>query len=1035
MFLLRRVVIKINNNEFVHLHINTEYSLQDSTSRLEELFKKAESLGMKFLSITDKNTISGVLRFQKLAAKYGINPVIGCEIEVSEAETLVLLAVNNRGYEKLVKWINSGSPFQPALAGEIIALSGGCTGAIYNCLRKGEDLLAEKLALKYVNWFGKGNFYLELQQYNSDDSILSRKTAELSEKTGIPLVATHSIKYIEPEDANDLNILKGRDKAREAAGRFYFTSGEEMLKKFSDYPEAIKNSSLIAERCIFDGTLKPTVLPHFPLPHNENEESFLRKICLEGLNTRFKFKALDGLQSHSIIEQLNHELDVIVKRGLVSYFLIVWDIVNFARNNNIPVGPGRGSSAGSLTAFLLGITQVNPVLHKLSFERFLSPDREQMPDIDLDVCQRGRAEILEYIKKKYGKDNVVHLGVLNTFGTRGAIRKAGAFLNLKKETDLIARLLPAFSGTGGIRHCLETLPELKKIPVDREPYRSLFYLAERIEGLPNNHSSHPSGILIGDGKLGSIIPITKRPDGNYMTTFNKEDIQQLGLLKLDLLGLRNLTVIEDTVKAVSRLTGIKIDVENIPMGDSETFKTIATGDTLGCFQLESMGIRYLMRKMQPKTLEELALLLALYRPGAWQNGIVETYLNRRNGKENVKFICPEMEAVLASTCGLIIYQEQVMEIANTIAGYSMGEADLLRRALTKRQADSLLLHRNRFISGAVKKGYTGEMACDIFDFLASFAGYSYNKAHSISYAYISYWTVYLKTHYPKEYMAALLSLEGGYYDKRVYIRESKKNGILLLAPDVNRSSVGYQPEEDGIRIGINMIKGCGVQTAEALLNCRKTYGKFASFEDFIYKMKLYHIKSSVLKLLINAGACDQFYNSREKMLALLDQSESNKSNAFLKDCSYENCPERDYSGQNYSNEDNSEKEKRKLEKELLGFSVQKFPQDKLDKFYKRYQIVSIKSLYDISCNKRVRISGTIIHLRRQPANNGEYLLCMVVQDHSEMVEVVVYPKVYKTFLYEFNPEGIIIEGVLRKEDMSLYVTAEKIKALGSRREK
>jgi DNA polymerase III subunit alpha len=1008
-------VIIINSNPFVHLHVYTEYSLLDSTCRLEALFKKTKSLGMNALAITDKNTISGVLRFHQLSEKYGIHPVVGCEMKVSEDETLVLLAANSNGYELLVKWINSGFPLQPALEGEIIALCGGKSGAIYNFLKKGENLLAEEMALKYAGWFGKGNFYLELQQSNlTDDRILVQKTVELAEKTGIPLVATHSIQYLEPEDAKVLNILNEQIHERTATGHFYFPSAEEMMEKFRDYPEALKNTFLIAERCKLDGKLKIALLPHFPVPENENEERFLRKICFESLRERFHFEILDRIQKQSIIVQLNHELDVIIKRGLSSYFLIVWDIVNFARKNNIPVGPGRGSAAGSLTAFLLGITQVNPILHKLSFERFLSLDRDQLPDIDLDVCQRRRPEILAYIKEKYGQDNVVHLGVLNTFGTRGAIRKAGAFLNLKQPADLIAKLLPAFSGTGGIRHCLDTLPELKKLPVNREPYKSLFYLAEKIEGLPNNHSSHPSGILMGDEKLSSVIPITRRPDGNHMTPFNKDDIQQLGLLKLDLLGLRNLTIIEDTLQSVHRLRGSRIELKNIRLDDPETFKTIAKGDTLGCFQLESMGIRYLMRKMQPKNLEELALLLALYRPGAWQYGIAETYLNRRNGKEDIQFMCPEMEAILSSTCGLIIYQEQVMEIANVVAGYTMGEADLLRRALTKKQADSLTGHRNRFVSGAVKKGHTEKKASEIFDFLANFAGYSFNKAHSISYAYISYWTVYLKAHYPKEYMAALLSLEGGYYDKTVYIRETKKMDILLFAPDVNRSCIGFQPEEAGIRIGINMIKGCGIQTTEALLHCLQKYGEFTSFQDFIDKMKRLHIKNPVLKVLINAGACDELFNSRRKMLELLAQAQSSQFKDPLK----------------ASNEDYSEKEKRNLEKELFGFLLKQFPQDKLKNFCDKYQIVSIKSLYDLSGNKKVRISGAIIHLRRQPTNSGEYILCLVVQDHSEMVEVVIYPKVYKAFLYELNPKGIIIEGILRKEDMTLYVTAEKIKSLG-----
>jgi len=399
-------------------------------------------------------------------------------------------------------------------------------------------------------------------------------------------------------------------------------------------------------------------------------------------------------------------------------------------------------------------------------------------------------------------------------------------------------------------------------------------LAQKIEGLPHNYSSHPSGILIGDRKLHRNIPIKRRPDGDLVATFNKEDINELGLLKLDLLGLRNLTIIEDTLKAVYRLTGRKMEVKDIPMDDPKTFQTIACGDTLGCFQLESMGIRYLMRKMRPENLEELALLLALYRPGAWQQGIVETYLKRRGGRESIPFICSEMEPILSSTCGLIVYQEQVMEMAHVIAGYSMGQADLLRRALTKKQVATLVEQRNRFISGAVKNGHTEKSASEIFNFLENFAGYSFNKAHSISYAYISYWTVYLKTHYPKEYMASLLSLEGGYYDKSVYIREVKKMGIPLLGPDVNRSSTGFGSEKDGIRIGIDMIKGIGAQTAASLLHCRQKHGRFMCFQDFIGKMKSYRVKKPVLKALINTGACDELGNSRSQMLDLLNKSQA-----------------------------------------------------------------------------------------------------------------------------------------------------------------
>lgn len=1010
-------MIIIDSRDFVHLHVHTEYSLLESTCRLEALIQKAKSMNMKSMAITDKGSINGIIRFSQLAEKYGIHPILGCEMKVAEEETLIVLAVTNTGYETIVKWINFGF-FEPVSRGDIIGLSGGRNGAIYQLLKEGEFFQAEEIAMKYVRWFGKENFYLEIQNHNfKDDNILIKRTIEFSNKLDIPVVATHDIHYLEPEDVRHLIVLKGQEgEEKGVKGQFYFSSQEEMKEKFCDFPEALKNTSLIAKRCQLKEKLEISRLPRFPIPDNENEETYLRKICLHGLHERFDFEILNCLEKHNIMKRLNYELDTIFRRQLASYFLIVWDMVNFARERKISIGPGRGSSAGSLVAFLLGITQVNPILHKLSFERFLSLDRLDLPDIDLDVCQRRRSEILEYIKEKYGHDKVIHVGVCNTFGTRGSIRKVGAFLRLKKkQVDIIASLLPSFRGIGGIRHCMETLPELKKLPVNQEPYKSLFTLAEKIEGLPHNYSSHPSGIIIGDKKLSCTIPLKQRSDGDFMTTFNKNDIKALGLLKFDLLGLRNLTIIEDIIESIHKLTGKEIEITNIDLNDQETFRTINDGNTLGCFQLESMGIRYIMRQIKPKNIEELAVLLALYRPGAFKAGIVKTYIKRRSGKEKIHYLCSELESILSSTYGLIIYQEQVMEIAHVIAGYSMGKADSFRRALAKKQVNAIALHRKRFVLGAINNGYTEHMASKLFEFLAQFAGYSFNKAHSISYAYISYWTIYLKIHYPKEYMASLLSLEGGYYDKKVYIRELKKMGIPLLGPNVNQSGIGFQSEKDGIRIGLDMIKGSGPRSVGALLYCRQKEGVFTSFEELIIRMKKYKVYKPVINAWINVGACDELgNNNRKKMFQSLNSTQI----GIL-----------EYLSENGSN-DYSEREKRKLEKELLGFSLRQVSQNRIKQFLEKYNVIPIETLSNADNNQRVRISGTIIHLRRQPTKNGEYLLNLLLQDHTDMVEVIIYTNAYKKYLYELNPEGIIVQGLLQKEDMKLYVIAEKIKSLG-----
>lgn len=996
--------MQISEQGFVHLRVYSEYSLLKAVTRLEDIMKKAKSWNMNSLAITDKHSISGVIKFYELAEKYGIHPIIGCELKIeADGDSLILLAATNKGYEQIVKWLNHG--FEPPLFhGDIIALSGGRNGSISRLLAEGKIELATQKALQYLNWFGKENFYIEVQDYGfADDRVLIDKTIQLSDKTGIPLVATHDFHFSIPEDAFIVDILQK------------FPSPTEMKEKFRDIPNAITNTVRIAERCQFRLEKGRFRLPNFPLPEDQNEEEYLKQLCLEGLNKRFSIDALAESKKQKIFKRLETELTVINSRGLVSYFLIVWDIVQYAKKRQIPIGPGRGSAVGSLVVYLLGITEVNPLVYELSFERFLSPDRTDLPDIDLDVCQIRRQEILQYLKEKYGENQVAHIGVLNTFGTRGAVREAGRYLNLPKEqVNLLTKLLPAFSGKGGIRHSLNTLPELTKLPINKEPYKSLFNLAESIEGLPSNYSSHPSGVLIGQENLEHLIPLKRRPNHELMTFFNKDDIKTLGLLKVDLLGSRILTIIYDTLQAIYQNTDKRIELKNIPLDDNTTFQTINKGETLGCFQLESMGIRNLMRRMKPTDIEELTALLALYRPGSWQEGIVEKYLSRKNDKEEVDYLLPELKPILEKTYGLILYQEQVMQIAHVIAGYSMAEADALRRALAKKNIDTLLYHQERFVFGANLNGKSKEAAANIFDFLVSFAGYSFNKAHSVSYAYISYWTVYLKTHYPKEYMASLLSLEGGYYPKKVYLREIIKMEIPIYKPDINRSGFGFMAEKDGIRFGIDAIKGSGQEAVTSLLSARYKGGNFTSFQDLVQRLKAYHVNAAVIKAWIGSGACDGLELNRKQMLSLLEASQLNI---------FEDNPVK-------SIKDFSETEKKKMEKRLLGFSLEQYPSAKWQQFFKQYKIILIKDLAKLKNNTRVRISGSIVHSKRQPTKNDQYFLILVLQDNTEMVEIIVDPTTYNSYLYQLNPEGIIVEGILRTGQGLPQLIAEKIKALG-----
>ncbi|XEC94765.1 DNA polymerase III subunit alpha [Paenibacillus tarimensis] len=1015
--------MSVPDTNFVHLHIHTEYSLTEAVCRLEDLLETAKSWGINALAITDKDSLGGAVRFSKLAEQYGIRPIIGCEInDRSTGDSLILLAATGKGYEQIITYLNSGLFHAPAAQGDIIALSGGRTGVIHRMIASGRMDQAEKQALEYTRWFGEENFYLEVQHHGfPEDDLIAERTVQLSRSTGIPLAATHDVHYLTPGDASLLPLLK-QGKPRQhsvspsTAAPYYLPSPLEMQEKFKHLPEALTNTVRIARRIRFQMGMGEFKVPRFlaeGLPRSSDD--LLRQLCLEGLYSRFDSPPLQDSEKQQIIDRMNSELEVITQRGLSDYFLIVWDIVRAARSRGIPVGPGRGSAAGSLTAYLLGITENNPLLFGLSFERFLSPDRPALPDIDLDVCQRRRHEMIQYIKEKYGEDRIAHLGVLSTFGTRGAVREAGSWLGMpKKHINLLAGLMTSFSGKGGIRHCLETLPELQKLPLRQEPFSSLFRLAERIEGLPRYHSSHPSGILLGDEQLPRTIPLQSRPNGDRMTSFTKEDIGALGFIKIDLLGLRNLTMISDTLAAIHERTGQKIEAGRISVEDPDTFRTIGSGNTLGCFQLESMGIRHLMRRMRPSSIGELADLLALYRPGAWNEGIVETYLRRRRGEENYEIELPVLEPVLSPTYGLILYQEQVMAIAHIVAGYSMGEADMLRRALAAKSAEALTVHRKRFVRGAADKAVNKQKAIEVFDFLARFAGYSFNKAHSVSYAHLSYWTVYLKTHYPKEYMSALLSAEGGYYDKTVYIREVAKLGLSLLGPDINRSGFGYHAEDEGIRVGMDSIRGSGAESVMSLLRSRESSGEFRSFTDLARRMKAYRIKRPVLEAWIASGACDLLSGNRRQMIAALDDLKSGDGNILPLSAT----------------PDFSTAEKRKMEKELLGFSLNSFSSEKWKAFLRQYSIVPIETLSHSHDNARVRIFGTIIHSRRHPTSGGEYVLVLVVQDETDMIETVLYPDTYKSFLYQLNPQGILIEGIIRMHETKMHMVAKKIKAFG-----
>lgn len=1037
---------------FVHLHVHSEYSFLDGACRLGELVARAKALAMPALALTDHGGLHGAIEFYQLAREAGIKPILGCEIYLAPDFHLVLLAKNRQGYENLVQLVSrahlAGLEQKPMVereglirfAGGLMALSGCLAGEVPRLLWAGKYAEARAKALEYREIFGPGNFYLELQNHGlRQESRCNRLLTDLARQTGLPLVATNDVHYLDREEAavhellvsiGTLQTIHAPNPLKLPTPEFFLKSPGEMRELFRGTPQAIRNTLKISAECNLELNLGAPCLPLFPLPQGFTHHEYLTSLCHAGLSRRYAHITPE------IRQRLATELNIIKKMHLAPYFLIVADLVAFARERGIPVGPGRGSAGGSLVAYALGITKIDPILHQLYFERFLNPQRPDLPDIDLDLCQRRRDEVLAYLHQKYGCEHVAQIGIFSTMGARGAIRDVGRALALPQPLiDLVARNLPHFSGKGGLEHALSTLPEFKKLPVEAEPYRTLIAQAKRMEGRVRHSSVHAAGVVISQEKLSKTIPLQLAPGGETVTQYGPESLEALGLIKIDLLGLRNLTIIDDTLRLIAQGRGLKLTPEEIPLDDAATYELLGKGQTLGCFQLESSGMRSLLQRLKPKHLKDLIALLALYRPGPWDSGMVESFLKRRHGEEPVAYPHPCLEPVLQDTYGVILFQEQVMQVANLAAGYSMGEADLLRRAIAKKSAQ-LKGHRQKFLQGCVKNGFSEEAALKIFHTLTGLAGYSFNKAHSTAYAYLSYQTAYLKANYPAEYWAALCSSQTGYYSLAVYVEEARRRGIGILPPDINRSSAHFTVEKGKIRVGLAIIKGLGSRSVYEILQARKRGGEFTSCYDFCSRVDTKVVKRTVLKNLINAGAFDSLGLNRPQLLADLErvlkaarkaQNERGSGQLSFWDlglmpgepaCKYDrNIP------------DYTREEKTRLEQELLSISVREHPLDRLQGMLAGQKITRSDQLWQFREGSSVTISGLVVNSRRRPAKNKEYMLLLLLEDQFGQMEVIVFPRTYRQYLYELVPAGILVKGKLRTAGEQPRIIAESIRAL------
>lgn len=1051
---------------FVHLHNHSEYSLLDGACRIKDLVSRAAELDMPAVAITDHGVLYGVIDFYREAKRRGIKPIIGCEVYVAprsrwdkeagiddELYHLVLLAKNKQGYKNLVRLVSraylEGFYYKPRVDRELlernseglIALSGCIAGEIPQLALRGKYQEALRVACFYNDLFGPGNFFLELQDHGmEEEKKICRVLLQISNETGIPLVATNDVHYIHREDAavHDVllciqtgTVVSDERRMRFPGSEFYMKSEEEMRELFSEVPDAVDNTLRIARDCDVEFTFGEFHLPYFDIPEGNTAESFLEKLVWEKFSLKYPSPAED------IVKRLQYELKVINDMGFAPYFLIVQDLVNWAKENGIPVGPGRGSAAGSLVAYVLGITNIDPLKYGLLFERFLNPERVSMPDIDIDFCFEKREQVIDYIVNKYGTDRVAQIITFGTMAARAAIRDVGRALDVPYgDVDKIAKMVPAELGVT-LERALEISPDLVQLYHSSYTARRIIDVARALEGMPRHASIHAAGVVIGREPLESILPLQKTPEGHVVTQFAKETVEDMGLLKMDILGLRTLTVIDRAIEIIRKTRGIEIDINNIPMDDQKVYELLSAGDTAGVFQLESEGLRRILREMNPNRFEDLIAIIALYRPGPLGSGMVEDFINCKHGRQEIEYLHPMLKDILEETYGIILYQEQVMRVAGDLAGFSMGEADILRRAMGKKKPEELMAQRDKFIAGAAKNEISKSTASRLFDIMESFAGYGFNKSHSAAYAVISYQTAYLKAHYPVEYMCAFLSSVIDNQEKVVhYLKECQRQGIPILPPDINESFENFTVAVGGIRFGLGAIKNVGINAVKNIVNVRKK-GPFRSLFDFCRRVDLTQINKRMLENLIVAGCFDSLGISRKQALSIMEEcidlagklKQTEGSNQMSLFGSIQNLVEEPVP--------TVEGEMRfhdrlRREKEVLGFYVSANPLEEyvqLLPFVTTHQVIDFSSVADGSY---VRLAGMLVNLKRRVSRKGESYAHFYLEDLTGRIAVMVFPSAYRNNSDKLLVDtAVIVEGFYDKRDEQPKVVLRRIYSISS----
>lgn len=1066
---------------FAHLHVHTEYSLLDGSNKIKEYVEKIKALGMTAGAITDHGVMYGVIDFYKAAREAGINPVLGCEVYVAPGSRLdremvhgedryyhlVLLAENNTGYSNLMKIVSKGFVegyyYKPRVDMEvlekyhegIIALSACLAGEVQRNLVRGMYEEAKEVAYRYERCFGKGNFFLELQDHGiPEQKLVNQQLLRMSQETGIELVATNDVHYTNAEDAEPHDILlclqtgkklADEDRMRYEGGQYYVKSEEEMKSLFPYALQALENTQKIADRCHVEIEFGHTKVPHFEVPEGYDSWTYLNKLCHEGLDKRY------GADAPKYLQKLDDELAVIKNMGYVDYFLIVWDFIHYAREHDIMVGPGRGSAAGSLVSYTTGITDIDPVRYNLIFERFLNPERVSMPDIDVDFCFERRQEVIDYVVEKYGKDCVTQIVTFGTLAARGVIRDVGRVMDLPYNfVDTIAKAIPNELGIT-IDKALLMNPELRGMYESDESVKKLIDMSRRLEGLPRHTSMHAAGVVISQKPMDEYVPLSRASDGTITTQFTMTTIEELGLLKMDFLGLRTLTVIQNAVRLAEKSSGKKIDMNAIDYNDKKVLDSLGTGKTDGVFQLESAGMKNFMKELKPQSLEDVIAGISLYRPGPMD--FIPAYIKGKDHPESITYDCPELEPILAPTYGCIVYQEQVMQIVRDLAGYTWGRSDLVRRAMSKKKGKVMEQERKNFVygnpeenvPGCIARGIDEKVANKIYDNMIDFAKYAFNKSHAAAYAVVAYQTAYLKYYYPVEFMAALMtSVLDNTSKVSEYIYTCRQMGIAILPPDINEGEGGFSVSGQAIRYGLSAIKSIGRPVIDAIVEERKIRGPFTTLKDFITRLSGREVNKRTIENFIKAGALDGLEgNRRQKMMiygSLLDALNQEKKTTMAGQMTlFDIAPEEDKAEYEIKLPDVEEYDKEVLlgfEKEVLGIYISGHPlEEYMERLKKNTNAVTTDFVLDeetgtlkVSDGTKVRIGGMITDKVIKYTKNNKAMAFITLEDLVGTVEIIIFPKDYERYAkYLENDAKVFVEGrVTAEEDRNGKLICEKI---------